>query len=82
MEYGTYQRLLVPCDGSAPSLAGFDEAVKLARLCKAEVRVVHVIDELLVATGFEQRCRADPAAIDGARADPQAPVQTPSRSST
>ncbi|MDN3922217.1 universal stress protein [Roseateles violae] len=48
-----YRHILVPCDGSASSLLGLDEAVRLARQIGAKVRVVHVIDELLGATGFE-----------------------------
>lgn len=48
-----YQRILVPIDGSATSGRGLDEAIKLARLTGAELRLVHVVDELLFATGFE-----------------------------
>lgn len=48
-----YQRILVPIDGSATSSRGLDEAIKLARLTGAELRLVHVVDELLFATGFE-----------------------------
>lgn len=48
-----YRRILVPIDGSTCSRAGLDEAVKLARLAGARVLIVHVIDELAVATGFE-----------------------------
>jgi nucleotide-binding universal stress UspA family protein len=40
-----YQRILVPVDGSETSNAGLAEAVKLARLTGAQLRLVHVIDE-------------------------------------
>lgn len=48
-----YQRILVPFDGSATSSRGLDEAIKLATLTGATVRLLHVVDVLLFATGFE-----------------------------
>jgi len=48
-----YQRILVPFDGSATSTRGLDEAVKLAALTGAELRIVHLVDDLQYATGFE-----------------------------
>ena len=50
-----YQRILVPVDGSATSNAGLAEAIKLARLTKARIRLLHVVDEmplLMSANGF------------------------------
>ena len=50
-----YQRILVPVDGSATSNAGLAEAIKLAKLTGARVRVLHVVDEmpyLMSADGF------------------------------
>ena len=41
-----YQRILVPVDGSATSNAGLAEAIKLAKLTGARVRVLHVVDEM------------------------------------
>lgn len=40
-----YQRILVPVDGSPTSNAGLDEAIKLARLTGARLRVLHVVDQ-------------------------------------
>ncbi len=40
-----YQRILVPVDGSPTSNAGLDEAIKLAKLTGARLRVLHVVDE-------------------------------------
>jgi nucleotide-binding universal stress UspA family protein len=40
-----YQRILVPVDGSETSNAGLAEAVKLAKLTGAQLRLMHVIDE-------------------------------------
>ena len=50
-----YQRILVPVDGSATSNAGLSEAIKLAKLTGATVRVLHVVDEaalLMSGDGF------------------------------
>ena len=48
-----YQRILVPYDGSATSSRGLDEAIRLASLTGASIRLLHMIDVLLFATGFE-----------------------------
>ena len=48
-----YQRILVPIDGSPTSNRGLDEAVQLARLTGASLRLIHVVDEMTFATGFE-----------------------------
>lgn len=42
-----YERILVPVDGSPPSELGLAEAIRLARLTHARLRIVHVIDEYL-----------------------------------
>jgi nucleotide-binding universal stress UspA family protein len=55
-----YKRILVPTDGSDTSDAGLREACKLARDDGAQLRVVHVVDELLTmpaefyGTAFDQ----------------------------
>jgi nucleotide-binding universal stress UspA family protein len=48
-----YERILVPIDGSPTSNQGLDEALKLARLTGARLRLVHVINELVFTTGVE-----------------------------
>jgi nucleotide-binding universal stress UspA family protein len=48
-----YQRILVPIDGSPTSERGLDEAIKLAVLTRADLRLLHVVDELQHVTGFE-----------------------------
>lgn len=48
-----YQRILVPIDGSTTSNHGLDEAIKLAKLTGACLRLIHVVDVLTFATGFE-----------------------------
>jgi nucleotide-binding universal stress UspA family protein len=48
-----YQKILVPVDGSATSSRGLQEAIKLAKLTGARLRLVHVVDEISFATGME-----------------------------
>jgi len=48
-----YQRILVPVDGSAASNSGLDEAIRLAKLAGARLRLVHVVDDLVLSTGLE-----------------------------
>lgn len=46
-----YQRILVPVDGSDCGRRGLAEAIALARLAQARIRVVHVVDEPVLAIG-------------------------------
>ncbi len=48
-----YERILVPVDGSATANIGLEEAIKLAQLTGATVRLIHVVEELILATGYE-----------------------------
>ena len=48
-----YERILVPIDGSNVAGLGLERTIETARLCGARIRVVHVLDELVFATGFE-----------------------------
>jgi len=57
-----YQRILVPVDGSPTSQRGLAEAISVARLTGAAVRVMHVVDEPLLVGGVEGLA-TDPAAI-------------------
>ena len=41
-----YERILVPVDGSATSNLGLDEAIELAKLTGAQIRLLHVVDEM------------------------------------
>lgn len=47
-----YSRILVPVDGSPTSRKGLDEALKLARLTGARLKLVHVVDELMPDSGY------------------------------
>lgn len=48
-----YTNILVPVDGSPTSNLGLDEAVKLAKLTGARLRLIHVVDELIYAAGMD-----------------------------
>lgn len=48
-----YQRILVPIDGSPTAAAGLDEAIRLAALTGAVLRLMHVLDLGAHVTGFE-----------------------------
>lgn len=48
-----YTRILVPIDGSSTSGRGMEEAVKLARLTGARLRLIHVIEQFVYATGMD-----------------------------
>jgi len=48
-ETSMYERILVPIDGSATSQIGLNEAIRLAKLTGARIRLIHVIDELSFA---------------------------------
>ena len=43
-----YQKILVPIDGSETSMAGLNEAVKLAKTQGSQVRVFHVVNEFVL----------------------------------
>ena len=49
----TYERILVPVDGSATSTKGLDEAVKLARAGGSRLRILHVVDESIAFSTAE-----------------------------
>lgn len=47
-----YQRILVPFDGSTTSAFGLDEAIKLAKLTGASLRLIHIVDAFTITTGL------------------------------
>lgn len=48
-----YQKILVPIDGSPTSGRGLQEAIKLAKLTGARLRLIHVVDSISFAAGME-----------------------------
>lgn len=49
-----YQRILVPIDGSPTAQAGLAEALRLAKLTGAQIRLLHVVDEMMVVTSVPE----------------------------
>lgn len=47
------QQILVPVDGSQTSVKALETAIELARLNRARLRLLYVIDELDYVNGFE-----------------------------
>jgi nucleotide-binding universal stress UspA family protein len=48
-----YDRILVPIDGSPTSMHGLAQAIRWAGFTGAKLRLVHVLDSVQYATGFE-----------------------------
>lgn len=48
-----YKRILVPVDGSDAMQCGIAEAVKLAREQQADVRLLHVVNELVLTGPYD-----------------------------
>ena len=48
-----YKKILVPIDGSPASKRGLIEAIRLAKYHKARVRLIHVVNEFIVAPTLE-----------------------------
>lgn len=42
----------VPVDGSAASLNGLDEAIKIAKAMDAKLKLLHVVNELIIDPGY------------------------------
>jgi len=47
------QQILVPVDGSETSVKALEAAIELARLNRARLRLLYVVDELYYINGFE-----------------------------
>jgi nucleotide-binding universal stress UspA family protein len=41
-----YKKILVPVDGSLTSDAGLEEAIKLAKITGAQIRLLHTVDDM------------------------------------
>ena len=46
-----YDKILVPVDGSEASLLGLQEAIRLAKNQQAQLRLLHIVHDFLVASG-------------------------------
>ena len=45
-----YENILVPIDGSKPSMAGLEHAISLAKDQQARIRLLNIVDEAIIAT--------------------------------
>jgi nucleotide-binding universal stress UspA family protein len=45
----TYRKILVPVDGSEPSKRALDEALRLAKVLGSKLRLLHVVEEHILA---------------------------------
>jgi nucleotide-binding universal stress UspA family protein len=59
-----FRRILVPIDGSPTSNRGLEAAIGLATDQKAKICLLHVVDELIVATGPDGMMYMPPTYID------------------
>src|SRR5262245_57634135 len=47
-----YKRVLVPVDGSRPSMRGLEEAIRIVKFTSGTLRLVHVVNELTVEPAY------------------------------
>src|SRR5688572_25498247 len=47
-----YRRIVVPVDGSKASLKGLDEAIKWAKAFGAQLKLLHVVNEVMMDPGY------------------------------
>jgi nucleotide-binding universal stress UspA family protein len=47
-----YAKILVPVDGSQTSTAGLAEAIKIAKNQESEIRLLHVVNDLVLDAGY------------------------------
>jgi len=58
-----YERILVAVDGSPTSLRGLDEALKVAKAMHARLKIVHVVNELIIAAEYVPSVYYEPVMI-------------------
>lgn len=49
-----YQKILIPIDGSPTAAKALDSAIGLAKAFDAQLRLVHVVEELAYLSGYDQ----------------------------
>jgi nucleotide-binding universal stress UspA family protein len=59
-----YARILVPVDGSPTSMLGLAEAIKLAKLTGAQLKLMHAVDMLSVSLTPEVSMAATPTVFE------------------
>lgn len=66
-----YQRILVPVDGSDISKRGLHEAIKLSKVLGSHLRLVHIVDDSVLALNPETGIAAAPLVEDFAEGGKQ-----------
>ena len=66
-----YRRILVPVDGSDTAKKGLEEAIKLAEALESELRVIHIVDDSVLAMNPEAGVAAAPLVEDFAESGRQ-----------
>ncbi len=59
MEIMMYERILVPVDGSATSVLGLNEAIKLAANQGARLRLLHIVNEFVFDSSYSSGLYSD-----------------------
>ncbi len=59
-----YKRILVPTDGSETAMSGLREAIKLAKDQRAQIRIIHVVEELVIVSSHVYGMIVDNAIAD------------------
>ncbi|MBV6415666.1 MAG: Universal stress protein A [Steroidobacteraceae bacterium] len=62
-----YRKILVPVDGSPTSGAGLREALRLASEARAQLRIVHAVDESVFSSGYLVPEAMDPRTYESLR---------------
>jgi nucleotide-binding universal stress UspA family protein len=73
-----YKKLLVPVDGSLPSMLGLKEAIRLAKSLGSTLQRVHVINEVIL-TGMETPSGYMDKVIDAMRGEGSAVLEAAAR---
>src|SRR5579859_5435652 len=55
-----YRRIVVPVDGSPAGARGLREAIRLAKNQDAQLRIIHVVDEMALASAAEAGVNVQP----------------------
>jgi nucleotide-binding universal stress UspA family protein len=58
-----YQKILVAVDGSPTSLRGLAEAIKVAKAMRGQLKLVHVVNELVIAAEYVPSVYYEPVLV-------------------
>lgn len=58
-----YEKILVAVDGSPTSLRGLEEAIKVAKVMRAQLKLVHVVNEVVIAAEYVPSAYYEPVLV-------------------